>query len=101
VLTIINKLCSSKVVFNVISFPTNLIIIGLSWFISHNLKMNWKTRTLHFELVNKTRPKYKAFPTSMLDSKHDSHMKTHQQLVNACKNSNVKDILKVIKDPNI
>jgi hypothetical protein len=33
--------------------------------------MDWKTRSLHFELVNKIAPKYKAFPTSTLDSEYD------------------------------
>ncbi len=27
---------TSKVVFNVISFPKNLVIIGMSWFVLHN-----------------------------------------------------------------
>jgi hypothetical protein len=29
-------------------------------------------KSVHFELVNKIIPKYKAFPTSTLDSEHDS-----------------------------
>jgi len=62
---------SNKVVFNVISSLTNPIIIGLSWFILHNLRMDCKMKSLHFELVNKIIPKYKAFPTSTLDSEHD------------------------------
>ncbi len=28
-------------------------------------------KSLHFELVNETTPKYEAFPISMLDSEHD------------------------------
>ncbi len=39
----------NKVVFNVISFPRNLVIIGLSWFILHNSWVDWHTRNLHFE----------------------------------------------------
>ncbi len=34
--------------------------------------MDWKTRNLHFESLNEIAPKYKTFPTSMLDSEHDS-----------------------------
>ncbi len=66
---------NSKVVFNVISSLTNLIIIGLSWFILHNPQVDWKTKNLHFESINKTTPKYKAFLISMLDSKYDSTRK--------------------------
>ncbi len=63
---------SSKVIFNVISSPMNLIIIRLSWFILHNPWVDWKTRSFHFESVNETTPKYEAFPKSTLDSKHNS-----------------------------
>jgi hypothetical protein len=66
---------SNKVVFNVISSPTNPIIIGLSWFILHNLQMDWKMKSLHFESVNEITPKYETFPTNTLDSEHDS---THE-----------------------
>ncbi len=62
---------SSKVVFNVISSPTNPIIIGLSWLILHNHQMDWKMKCLHFESINETTPKYETFPTSTLDSEHD------------------------------
>jgi hypothetical protein len=58
---------NSKVVFNVISFLTNPIIIELSWLILHNPQVDWKMKNLHFELVNETTPKYKTFPTSTLD----------------------------------
>jgi len=61
----------SKVVFNVISSPTNPIIIGLSWLILHNRQMDWKTKCLHLESINETTPKYETFPTSTLDSGHD------------------------------
>jgi hypothetical protein len=50
---------------------TNLIIIGLSWFILHNPWMDYKMGNLHFELINEITPKYEVFPTSMLDSEHD------------------------------
>ncbi len=70
-LTITIKSHSSKVIFNVISSLTNLIIIGLSWFILHNPWMDYKMGNLHFELINEITPKYEVFPTSMLDSEHD------------------------------
>jgi hypothetical protein len=57
-LTVIIESHSSKVVFNVISSSTNPIIIGLSWFVLH-------------ELVNETTQKYEAFPTSTLDFERD------------------------------
>ncbi len=88
---------NNKVVFNVISSPTKLVIIGLSWPILHNLQVDWKMMNFHFELVNKTAPKYEAFPTSTLDSEHDN---AHEP-VNACKNSSGKEILGVTKDLNI
>jgi hypothetical protein len=62
---------SNKIVFNVISYLKNLVIIGLSWFILHNLQVDWKMNSFHFELVNETTPKYETFPTSTLDSEHD------------------------------
>jgi hypothetical protein len=61
--------------------------------------MDWKMKSiLHFESVNEITPKYKTFPSSMLDPEHDS---THEELVNTCINSSVKEILGVMKDPNI
>jgi hypothetical protein len=46
---------TSKVVFNVISFPRNLVIIGFSSFVLHNPQVDWHTKSLHFET-----PQYKA-----------------------------------------
>ncbi len=63
---------NNKVVFNVISSTTNPIIIKLSWFILHNLRVDRKMRNLYFESINETTPKYEAFPISTLDSEHDS-----------------------------
>jgi hypothetical protein len=40
---------TSKVVFNVISSPRNLVIIGLSWFLLHNPQVDWHMKSLHFE----------------------------------------------------
>jgi hypothetical protein len=39
----------SKVVFNVISSPRSLVIIGLSWLDLHNPKVDWHIRSFHFE----------------------------------------------------
>ncbi len=58
VLTITIGSLNSKVVFNVISSSTNPIIIGLSSLIFHNLWVNGKTKSLHFESINKTAQKY-------------------------------------------
>jgi hypothetical protein len=63
---------SRKIIFNVISSPMNLIIIRLSWLILHNPQVDWKTKSLHFESVNESTPKYKAFPKSTLDYEHNS-----------------------------
>jgi hypothetical protein len=40
---------TNKVVFNVISFPRNIVIIGLSWLVLHNPQVEWHTKSLHFE----------------------------------------------------
>jgi hypothetical protein len=32
---------TNKVVFNVISFPINVVIIGLSWLVLHNMQVDW------------------------------------------------------------
>jgi hypothetical protein len=76
VLTVIIGSHNNKVVFNVISSSTNLIIIGLSWLILHNPRVDWKTKSLHFESINETTPKYKAFLISMLTLNMIFHMKT-------------------------
>ncbi len=46
---------TSKVVFNVISSPRNLVIIKLSWLVQYNPRVNWHTKSLHFET-----PQHKA-----------------------------------------
>jgi hypothetical protein len=48
-LTIIIRSHRSKIVFNVISSPTNLIIVGLSWLILHNPQGDYKMKSFHFE----------------------------------------------------
>jgi hypothetical protein len=40
---------TNKVVFNVISSPRNHVIIGLSWLVLHNPRMDFHTKSLHFE----------------------------------------------------
>jgi hypothetical protein len=45
-----------KVVSNVISSPTNFIIIGFFWLVLHNPQVDWHTKSLHFET-----PQYEAF----------------------------------------
>jgi len=40
---------SIKVMFNVILSLKNLIIIGLSWLILYNPRVDWHTRSFHFE----------------------------------------------------
>jgi hypothetical protein len=39
----------SKVVFNVISSLINLVIIGLFWLVLHNPRVDWHTKSFHFE----------------------------------------------------
>jgi hypothetical protein len=51
------------VAFNVISSSTNPIVIGLSWFILHNLRMDWRTNNFQFELLQKVTSNYEK-PTS-------------------------------------
>ncbi len=50
-LTIIIGSHNNKVVFNVISSLTNPIIIGLSWFILHNPRIDWKMKSFYFESI--------------------------------------------------
>jgi hypothetical protein len=39
----------NKIVFNVISFIRNIVIIGLFWLALYNLQVDWHTKNLHFE----------------------------------------------------
>jgi hypothetical protein len=52
-LDIIIEMHACKVAFNVISSPTNLIVIGLSWLILHNPQVDWHTKSLHFDVPHK------------------------------------------------
>jgi hypothetical protein len=56
-LNITIEMHTSKVAFNVISSPTNPIVIGLSWFILHNLQMDWRTKKFHFDVPHKVTSK--------------------------------------------
>jgi hypothetical protein len=51
----------NKVVFNVISFLKNLVIIGLSWLVLHNPPLDWHVKNLHFET-----PQHKALECESL-----------------------------------
>ncbi len=62
-LNITIKMHTSKVAFNVISSPTNPIVIGLSWLILHNLQMDWHTKSFHFDIPHKVASKCEK-PTS-------------------------------------
>jgi hypothetical protein len=56
---------TSKVIFNVISSPINLVIIGLSWLVLHNLRMDWHTWSLHFETPQHEALECETFVKSM------------------------------------
>jgi hypothetical protein len=62
---------NNKVFFNVTSSLTNPIIVGLSWFVLHNPRVDWKMRSFHFEFLNETKSKCEVFLTSTLDFEHD------------------------------
>jgi hypothetical protein len=51
---------TSKVVFNVISSLTKSIIVGLSCFILHNLRMDWDMKSFHLEIPKEKTSKCKA-----------------------------------------
>lgn len=62
-LNITIRMHTSKVAFNVILSPTNPVVIGLSWFILHNLWVDWCTKQFHFDEPHKVASKCKK-PTS-------------------------------------
>jgi hypothetical protein len=62
-LNVIIEMHTRKVALNVISSPTNLIVIGLSWLILHNLRMDWHTESFHFDVFHKVASKCEK-PTS-------------------------------------
>jgi hypothetical protein len=61
----------SKVIFNVISSPTNPIIIGLFRFILHNLQMDWHKRSFHFKVPKEETWKCKALPIGWFGENQD------------------------------
>jgi len=67
---------SNKIVFNVISYLTNPIIIGLSWLILHNPRVDWKMKSFHIELVNKITPNMKLFQQARWILNMIMHVKT-------------------------
>ncbi len=58
-----------KVVFNVISSPRNLVIIGLSWLVLHNPQLDWHTKNLHFETPEHEALEHETFIKSMQNLK--------------------------------
>jgi len=61
----------SKVVFNVISFIRNIIIIGLFWLALYNLRMDWHTKSLHFETPKHEAMECETFIRSMHGKNED------------------------------
>jgi hypothetical protein len=66
----------SKIVFNVISSLTNLIIIRLSWFTFYNPWVDWHTKKFHFKPLNDETLECKAPSPSIniFRVDHDYHM---------------------------
>jgi len=66
---------TSKVAFNVISSSTNPIVIGLSWFILHNLLVDWRIKSFHFDVFQKITSKCEK-PTSknIISEGEDYHL---------------------------
>ncbi len=74
-LDIIIETHTNKVAFNVISSPTNPIVIGLSWFILHNPWVDYHTKSFHFDVSQKITSKCEK-PTSknIISEGEDYHM---------------------------
>jgi hypothetical protein len=68
------ELHSSKIVLNIISSSTNLIIIGLYLFILHTPLVDWHIKSLHFETPKENTLKCKAFFLSIFGKDHDYHL---------------------------
>jgi hypothetical protein len=56
---------TNKVVFNVISSLINFIIIGLLWLVLHNPRVDWHTKSLHFETPQHEALECETFVKSM------------------------------------
>jgi hypothetical protein len=52
---------TNKVVFNVISFPRNVVIIGLSWLVLHNMQVDW-----HMKVFTLKHHRYEALECETL-----------------------------------
>ncbi len=59
---------TNRVIFNVISSPRNLVIIGLSWFVFHNPQLDWIMRSVHFKT-----PKHKALKGEGFSNIHNNN----------------------------
>jgi hypothetical protein len=64
----------SKVVFNVISSPRNLVIIGLCWFVLHNPPLDWHMRSLHFETPQLEALECETYVRNMWNMKHNEDL---------------------------
>jgi len=62
---------TNKVVFNVISFSRNIVIIGLFWLALYNPRMDWHTKSLHFETPQHKALKCETFVKSMHGKNQD------------------------------
>jgi hypothetical protein len=73
-LEIIIRSHTSKVVFNVISCQTNLIIIGLYWFVLHNPQLHSHMKNFHFEATREEVSKCKGLLIGLFSESQDSHL---------------------------
>jgi hypothetical protein len=64
---------TSKVAFNVISSPTNPIVIGSSRFILHNPQMDWHTKSLHFDVFQKITSKCEKLTSKNIISEGEDY----------------------------
>jgi hypothetical protein len=69
----------SKIIFNVISSLTNLIIIGLSSFTFYNPRMDWHTKKFHFEPLNDETLECKAPSINIFGVDNDYHMGVYKR----------------------
>jgi len=61
----------NKVVFNVISFIRNIVIIGLFWLALYNIRVDWHTKSLHFETPKHEAMECETFIRSMHGKNQD------------------------------
>jgi hypothetical protein len=73
-LEIIIRSHTNKVVFNVISSQTNLIIIGLYRFVLHNPQLHSHMRNFHFEAPREEVSKCKGLLIGLFGENQDSHL---------------------------